>query len=137
MPQTDFLTLYQRRLAKLSPTYATCFMDCSRVATLPYFTPSRHARSRQWGQIDVVVPDLCLVLPFDRHAPENVLLVEKVVQYCQEAGIPFNRSRRSFMLRLTPSTGRRRWKNRWQLNILSFANSGEQVTLKLMFPELR
>jgi hypothetical protein len=131
MAKVDFLTLHRRRLAKLPPNLRSILIDGSRVATVPDRCGRPHA-GNVWGHAELVVPDLCLVIPaWGAHGT-----LQRAATCCAEMDIPYTSTYRAFMVRCTSPSGRKRWINEMKFGILSFANIGEQLTLKLMLPEL-
>jgi hypothetical protein len=133
MPQIDFRTLYERRLAKMSKG-TPHISGPTRVATVPY---KRDMWSRAGvGMLETVVPAGCLVVPSFVDSCYLMLLIANIVEFCDQSGIKFNRTFCPFMGRYTSPGGSRRWADDWRLHVLRFDDVGDQVILKLMFSNL-
>ena len=104
------------------------------MASVPYEILD-YPNSR-FGRIEAMVPDLCLVFPRCARIP-YCSVAEPISKYCNDAGIPFELGYHRFLVRYTTPSGRSRWVNDWFLFIIVLENIGDQMILKIMFPELR
>ena len=148
MAKIPFETLYQRRLKKKQTKphitgddnlvyVPTDFKDpqpiegSTRVVSIPcpIYQGWRKANGR-FAMLETMIPDLALAIRDDAE-------LDPIYQYIHDFGLACELVSHKFMARYTVPSDVSKWIDERPILVNLCRNVGDQVILKLMFPELR